>query len=369
MRAAAVFALCVATVFSGLLAVPALSQKGGEEETGPYTVVENWLQPFARPGYVQGAQSGVFAETPDRIFLLNRGELKLPDKLPSNFNGAWGSIGEATAAKAEIRNCIVVVDGNGRMRESWAHHDRLFAGGRCPHHIRISPYDPARHVWVVDDRRQQIFKFSNDGSRLVMALGEAGVAGSDDKHFDLPTDIAWLPDGTFFVSDGYRNSRVVKFDKDGRYLMAWGEKGRGRGQFNLPHAIETDKNRRVYVADRSNERIQIFDEHGKYLDEWPNIRHANYIMITADQHLWAADGVTDKFLQYDLNGKLLSSWGTHGIFPGAVWGVHQFSVDSEGNLYAAEAWGGRTQKFRPAPGADRSKLIGAPIPLMPKARE
>src|SRR6185295_9134202 len=153
----------------------------------------------------------------------NRGELKLPDTLPPNFNGAWGSIGEATGAKAEIRNCIVVVDGNGRMRESWAQHDRLFAGGRCPHHIRISPYDPARHVWVVDDRRQQIFKFSNDGSRVVMTLGEAGVAGADDKHFDLPTDIAWLPDGTFFVSDGYRNSRVVKFDHDGRYLMAWGE--------------------------------------------------------------------------------------------------------------------------------------------------
>jgi hypothetical protein len=87
-------------------------------------------------------------------------------------------------------------------------------------------------------------------------------------------------------------------------------------------------------------------------------------MVTADQHLWVADGVTNKFLQYDLNGRLLSSWGTWGSFPGAFWGVHQFSVDSAGNLYAAETFGGRTQKFRPKPGADPSKLIGAPVRLM-----
>lgn len=117
------------------------------------------------------------------------------------------------------------------------------------------------------------------------------------RRKQVPTDIAWLPDGTFFVSDGYGNSRVAKFDKNGKFLMTWREKGKRPGQFNLPHAIETDRNRRVYVADRSNERIQIFDENGKYLDEWPNIRHANYIMITADQRLWVADGVTDKFLQ------------------------------------------------------------------------
>ena len=87
-------------------------------------------------------------------------------------------------------------------------------------------------------------------------------------------------------------------------------------------------------------------------------------MITSDDRLWVADGITNKFFQYDLNGRLLSSWGTWGSFPGAFWGVHQFSVDSAGNLYAAETFGGRTLKFRPKPGADRSKLIGAPPPLM-----
>ncbi len=360
--------LALAAVFGiGLLSAPALlQQKGGEEETGPYDVAANWPQPFARQGYIQGSQGGVFAESPDRIFLLNRGELKLPDKLPAAFNGSWGSTGQqATLATPELRNCIVVVDANGKMLESWTQWDRLFQGGRGPHHVKISPYDPERHVWVIDDNRQQVFKFTNDGSKLMMTLGEAGVAGNDDKHFGRPTDIAWLPDGAFFVSDGYVNTRVVKFDKNGKFLLTWGTKGNGPGQFDLPHSIDVDRNRRVYVADRSNGRIQIFDENGKYLDRWQNIRQPYHIMISADQHLWVADGITNKFLKYDLHGKLLYSWGTYGIFPGAFWGVHQFSVDSAGNLYAAETFGGRTQKFRPKPGADPSKTIGSPVPLMP----
>ena len=352
-----------------MISLPALAQpKGGEEETGPYEVVAKWPQPFARPGYIQGSQGGVFAETPNRIFIVNRGELKLPEKLPNNFNGAWGSTGQqATIPTPEMRNCILVVDANGKLLESWTQHDHVFQGGRGPHKVKISPYDPQRHVWVVDDMRQQIFKFTNDGKELVMTLGEAGVTGNDEKHFGRPTDIAWLPDGTFFISDGYTNTRVVKFDKNGKFLMTWGTKGKDPGQFDLPHSIDIDKNRRVYVADRSNSRIQVFDENGKYLDQWPNIRQPYHIMMSADQHLWIVDGVTNKFLKYDLNGKLLYSWGTYGAFPGAFWGVHQFSVDSDGNLYAAETFGGRTQKYRPVPGSDRSKLVGAPLPLMPKA--
>jgi len=361
-------ALAVVAVFSvGVLSSTAPLQKGGEEETGPYTVVDKWIQPFAKPGYIQGSQGGVFAESPNRIFVLNRGELKLPEKLPESFNGSWGSLGQqATQATPELRNNILVVDASGKVVESWTQWDKLFQGGRGPHHVKISPYDPERHVWVVDDNRHQVFEFTNDGAQLVRTLGEAGVPGNDDKHFARPTDIAWLPDGTFFISDGYINTRVVKFDRNGKYLMTWGTPGTGPGQFNLPHAIEIDKNRRVYVADRANSRIQIFDENGKFLDQWPNIRRPIHMLITADQRLWVADLDTNKMLQYDLNGKLLSSWGTYGTFPGAFWGIHQFSADSEGNLYVAETFGGRTQKFRPRPGAPRAQLIGAPVPLMSK---
>ena len=338
------------------------SGKGGEEETGPYEVVEGWPQPLGHAGWTWGSQGGVFAETPNRIYIANRGELPIPEKAPEGYTGGYGAFGQpATSGKPRLENCILVVDANGKLLENWTQWDHLFAGGRGPHHVKINPYDPEKHVWVVDDMVQQVFEFTHDGKQLVLTLGERLVRGEDDKHFGRPTDIAWLPDGTFFISDGYVNTRVVKFDKNGKFLMTWGKKGKGPGEFDLPHSIDIDAQRHVYVADRSNSRIQIFDENGKYLNEWDNIRSPYHIMITADQHLWVADGVTNKFLEYDLNGKLLYSWGTYGSFPGAFWGVHQFSVDSEGNLYEAETFGGRTQKFRPKAGADRAKLIGQPV--------
>ena len=220
---------------------------------------------------------------------------------------------------------------------------------------------------MIDDERQQVFKFTNNGKKLVMTLGVAGVKGEDETHFGRPTDIAWLPDGTFFISDGYVNTRVVKFDKNGKFLKTWGTPGKGPGQLRLPHAIDIDKQRRVYVADRSNSRVQIFDEEGKFLDEWPDIRSPYHIMITEDQHLIVSDGVTNKFLKYDLKGHLINGWGSYGAFPGGFWSVHQFSVDDEGNLYAAETFGGRTQKFTPKKGADPMLLIGPQTKLMPMA--
>jgi peptidylamidoglycolate lyase len=145
-------------------------------------------------------------------------------------------------------------------------------------------------------------------------MGEPGVPGNDEKHFARPTDIAWLPDGTFFVTDGYMNTRVIKFDRNAKFLMTWGTKGEGPGQFNLPHSVDIDRNRRVYVADRANSRIQVFDEDGKYLDQWPNIRQPFHIMITTDQHLWASDGGTNKMLEYDLDGKLCIPGAPTGPF-------------------------------------------------------
>jgi DNA-binding beta-propeller fold protein YncE len=367
--------LCVGLI-DGSLSSVAQAQKtqsasqtrvGGEDETGPYEVANGWPRPLGHPGWTWGSQGGVFAETPNRIYIANRGELPIPEKAPEGYTGGYGAFGQpATQGKPRMQHCILVVDGNGKLLEDWTQWDHLFEGGRGPHHIKINPYDQEKHVWVVDDMVQQVFEFTHDGKQLVLTLGERLKQGEDDKHFGRPTDIAWLPDGTFFVSDGYVNTRVVKFDKNGKYLMAWGTKGKGPGQFDLPHSVDIDAQRRVYVADRSNSRIQIFDENGKYLSEWDNIRQPYHIMITnggaADgrQYLWVADGVTNKFLKYDLSGHLLYSWGTYGSFPGAFWGVHQFSIDPAGNLYAAETFGGRTQKFMPKPGAEPAQLIGQP---------
>src|SRR5688572_20866763 len=359
--------LVIGILFSVSMLAQQYSQKGGEDETGEYIPVEGWPAPFARPGYIQGVQTGIFAESPNRIFIMNRGELKLPEKLPPGFNGSWGSLlQQANTPPLEPRNFILIYDGSGKLIESWTQHDQLFPidkGSRGPHKVKISPYDPERHVWIIDDGGHQILKFTNDGKKLVLKLGETGVPGNDEKHFARPTDIAWLPDGTFFISDGYINTRVVKFDKSGKFVKAWGSKGNGAGQFNLVHGIDIDRNRRIYVADRGNSRIQIFDEEGKFLDMWPNIRSPYHIMITADQFAWVLDGTTNRFFKSDLNGKLLYAWGVYGYFPGGLWGPHQFSVDTVGNVYVAESWSGRSQKLKPKPSADKSKLISAPLQL------
>ena len=164
---------------------------------------------------------------------------------------------------------------------------------------RSIPYDPERHVWLVDDGAHSIYKFTNDGKKLVMTLGEFKVPGDDERHFGRPTEIAWLPDGTFFVSDGYTNTRVVKFDRNGKFLMTWGMKGNEPietrpGYMNTVHAIAIDAKRRVYVSDRANSRVQVFDENGKFLDVWPGIRRPYSFLMSADQHLWIADGNTQK---------------------------------------------------------------------------
>jgi DNA-binding beta-propeller fold protein YncE len=347
-------------------------KKGGEDVSGPYEVHENWPSPLGDPGYTWGSVGGVFAESADRIYVLMRGQLRLPSKAPADYTGAYGAFDvpagafgiPATNVTPRLTKCLFVVDGQGKIIETWTQLDHYFKGGRGPHKIKINPYDPERHIWVVDDQRQQIFKFTHDGRRLVMSLGEAGVPGTDNAHFNGPTELAWLPDGTFFVTDGYVNSRVVKFDPAGKFIKTWGTKGTGPGQFNLPHSIDIDRQRRLYVADRDNSRVQIFDEEGRYLDEWPDIRSPFHLVVSPDQHVWVSDGVTNKFLQYSPEGHLLSSWGTCGSAPGSFWGVHQFSVDPAGNLYVAEAFGGRAQKFVARKGVDASLLI----PAMQNAR-
>ena len=364
----------------GVAAGPSLvilqgQEKGGDDYTGPYNVVPKWPLPsrLAKPGRIFGSTSGIWAETPNRVYVSVRGEIVLPEtvngrKVPPNFTGAFGALGmQATSQVPDMRNCILILDASGNIVEAWTQWDQLFQDGRGPHQIVMSPYDPERAVWVVDDMRHQVFKFTNDGKKLLLTLGESGIFGDNDDptHFRRPTDVAFLPDGSFFVSDGYGNTRVLKFDKNGKFLKMWGTKGTGPGQFDTPHAIATDRNGRVYVADRSNDRIQIFDAEGKFLDQWPNIRNPYTIRVSEDGFLWVSSGVLNEFLKYDLNGKLLYHWGTYGTAPGEMWSVHEFSGDSDGNLYVAEVFGGRAQKFTPKPGADPAKIFRQQR-LMPK---
>jgi DNA-binding beta-propeller fold protein YncE len=223
----------------------------------------------------------------------------------------------------------------------------------------MNPYDPERHLWLVDDGANTIYEFSNDGKKLLRTLGEFKVAGWDKTHFSGPTGISFASNGDMFITDGYGNSRVVKYSKDGKYLMEWGEPGRKPGEFAAPHGIAIDARGRLYIVDRANSRVQVFDANGKFLDQWPNIPKPCGLGISQDQQsVWVADCYTQKILKYDLNGKLLYSWGSFGAFPGGFWCIHQIATDSDGNLYTADVYSGRPQKFRPKKGADPSKLIG-----------
>jgi hypothetical protein len=375
---------------------PPEDNKSDEQVTGPYEVVENWPKPLTSlPGHEKwtwGAVEGIFAQNPNRVFILERGELPalarpkntpIPEFGPSlsypvshapfrNASvGPMASAGDADSLGKpgfdyRWEHILVVLDSHGNIIEDWSQWNSML---KRPHSIFINPYDPEKHVWVVDDAGCAIYEFTNDGKKLVLTLGTPGEPGADEKHFNGPTFLAWLPDSTLFVADGYRNSRVAKFDKNGNFLMAWGQKGEPPNEqrpsyFNTVHGIAVDPvARRVYVNDRTNRRIQVFDENGKFLDQWYLGRKASVycIYMTADQHLWLADSINWKMLKYDLNGRMMSSWGTQGDWPGALWGVHQFNVDQEGNLYVAEVDNGRVQRFRPRHNADPAQLVGQPV--------
>ena len=389
----------VEVVAQGITAIP--GQKGGQDMFGPYEVVPDWPQDVSElPGnedWTWGAGQSVFAESPDRVFLLHRGELpniERPDaavyadvgpalsfpvaqlpfrnasvgirsSLPGALDGDDTDRGES-GVDHRWRHCLVVVNREGEIIETWTQWDSLF---RRPHYVTINPYDPDKHVWVVDDYRHAIFKFTNDGSELVQTLGTPNESGNDESHFFRPTFMAFLDD-SFFVADGYANTRVVKFDSDGNYLMTWGEAGNAPnetrpGYMNNVHGVAVDvQTRRVFVNDRANNRVQVFTEDGEYLDEWsfgPEPTDIHLFYIGADNVLWAADRATTKILGYDLEGNLLYSWGVFGDFPGGQWGTHGLSVDQEGNFYIAEVGNGRVQKFAPRPGARPETMVGQPV--------
>jgi streptogramin lyase len=342
------------------------------QNVGPnaYDVAPDWSLPYPTAGYTWGSVPGIFVESDDRIFISSRGEIKLPSPLPDQFRLFWGTVRSALNAREnEVRNCLRIVDSNGKTVEIWPQWDRLFKGTNGPHKITISPYDPERRVWVVGETKHVIYVFSNDGRQLLQTIGEEGVTANDERHLGRPQDLDFLPDGSVLVADGLTNSRIVKLDRNGKYVMSWGTRGTADGQFNAVHGVAVDRNRRVYVADRQNKRVQVFDEHGKHLATWPNIRFPNHVFVSdATQDIWVADNMTAEVLKFDVNGNRLYSWHATGAIPGGFGELHQFSVDSKGNVYTADNVLGRPQKLIPKPGANPAHLIGASRALMPKPR-
>jgi DNA-binding beta-propeller fold protein YncE len=397
-------------------AVP--SAVGNMELYGPYDIVEDWPKDLSTlPGnekWTWGSGEGIFAESPDRVYILQRGELPVLPQAGGRGNNPYAKVNEmlrtiapgaalplmglvrnATGASPPgtldgpdgkalnydtdgsgkngvdflWENCLVVADRNGNIIERWTQWDKMF---RRPHSVYVSPYDATKAVWVVDDYRHAIFKFTNDGKTLLQTIGTPNEHASDDKHFYRPTFMAFQPDGSFYVADGYANTRVVKFDKDGKYLTAWGEKGNGTGEapetrpnyFNNVHGVAIDPGtREVYVNDRGNRRIQIFDEDGAFKRMWSIEAPANihFLHIGQDRQLTVFNNATQHLAKFDLEGHLITQWGGLGAYPGALWGPHGISVDMEGNLYLASVSYAQPQKFRPRPGANPNFLVGKPV--------
>jgi hypothetical protein len=370
----ALFTLASGPAALAALAPAALAQVRQAEIKGPvgpspYEVVRGWHKPFSRPGFTFGGNSGVFAESPDRIFIAQRGEYRLPDPVPPEFAGFAGSIGVNVLSATEGRvwqNCLYTLDRNGNVRELWTQWDHLFEGssGPGPHRVRISPYDPARRVWVVNETFHQIYVFSNDGSRLLMTLGEKNVPGTDGTHFGRPQDVAFLPDGRILVADGLDNHRVMILDGNARYLGEVGGRGEAPGQFNGVHAIGIGPNGLVFALDRSGGRINVFRTTSdpttlQHVDTWGGFSLPLDIIVNG-RALWITDLNPLRFVKLDFQGNHLYTWLVPRELPDGYLEVHTFSVDSEGNLYGGDNQYGRTQKFVPKPGADPELLIGPP---------
>jgi hypothetical protein len=335
----------------------------------PYDVVRGWHKPFAEPGFAFGGNSGVFAESPDRIFIAQRGEFRLPDPIPPAFAGFAGSIGMNVLTLADRRvwkNCLYTLDRNGKVKELWTQWDYLCEGssGPGPHRLRISPYDRDRRVWLVNETFHQIYVFSNDGKRLLKTLGEKNVPGADATHFARPQDVAFLPDGRILIADGLDNHRVMIFDRDINYLGEFGGSGKGPGQFSGVHAVAVGPEGRIFALDRSGGRVNVFKttpdpKKMEFVDAWPGFSLPLDLIVNDD-----GVGMTDlkplRFVKLNFKGERQYTWLVPPDLPDGYLEVHTFSVDSAGNLYGGDNQYGRTQKFVPKKGADPKLLIRAP---------
>lgn len=293
-------------------------------------VVPNW--PSLPKEHVLGLCAGIGVDSRNRVFVFHRCGRPWSTPFPTE------PIRQPT---------VTIIDGpSGKLLGSWG--AGIFV---MPHGLTVDADD---NLWLTDVALHQVFKFTAEGKRL-LALGEAGRPGADQAHFNLPTDVAVLPDRSFYVSDGYKNTRVVKFTAEGKYDFEWGGKGSAPGQFNLPHGIAADSHGRVLVCDRSNSRLQVFDARGKFLDQWkgPQIGRPYGVSVDSNDHVFLVDGgdpsipkeQRGKAVELDSSGHVIDTFGSPGAGPGQFQMGHDIAVGPDGAVYVAEGAGARVQKF------------------------
>ena len=288
-----------------------------------------------------GAQS-TFQAVPELPYRVVTGFFKFPaDVVP----------GEAAAVAVNSKGHIYLFQ---RTKPMLAEYDgagnfvRSIAEGvfQHPHGLRIDRDD---NLWTTDDGNNLVLKLSPLGA-VLMVLGKINLGAEANWLFNKPADVAFAKNGDIYVADGYGNSRVVKFDRDGNFLKAWGKYGTSAGEFNLPHTVAVDQQDCVYVGDRENQRIQIFDSDGSFIKQWTGIGYPYGLVITADQHVWVADGGYDRIVELDQNGKILGAFGEPGHKPGQMAWAHFLAIGPDQTIYVADVLNWRFQVFsRTAP--------------------
>jgi peptidylamidoglycolate lyase len=316
-------------VFEFLL-VLVLSASVFGESIMHYQVIHGW--PQLPENSILDEVSAVAVDSKDNVFVLQRGGRKWPDN------------GVLDTTPIEVPTIYVFDGHSGSFIKKWG--EKVFA---MPHGMTI---DNNNNIWITDVALHQVFKFSSDG-KLLLTLGVRAVSGDDSSHFNRPTDIAVAKDSSFYVSDGYGNSRVLKFSADGKFLFQWGTKGKGPGEFDLPHAIALDGDGRIYVADRQNARIQVFDDKGKYIAEWkgPPFVNPQDIKVSTDGTAFVVDTGNEDLpdrsgvLVMRSDGSLIERFGRYGNYDGQFLSVHWIAVANNGDVYVADFTGRRVQKF------------------------
>jgi peptidylamidoglycolate lyase len=298
-----------------------------------YEEVRDW--PRLPPSVQLGEAAGVAVDVNGHVFVFHR-----PGR------------GFDTAATTKLTEAAVLeIDADtGRLIQSWGANTFL-----VPHGITI---DQANNVFLTDVGLQQVFKFTHDGKPL-LALGEPRVGAWDARHFNQPTDIQIRPDGTFYVSDGYVNSRVALFDQHGTWLREWGKKGSGPGEFSNPHGLtfvpgSTD----VLVADRENSRLQLFDRAGAFRKQWAGAKDAQTtgrvfcVAADADGNYYVGirradyDPPHTGVLKLDRDWNIVASIGFGRPGDPVFNAVHDIAVGKDGSIYVAETRTKRVVKLR-----------------------
>ncbi len=302
--------------FAQIITIAALAVRiAGAQPELPYDPVKNW---GAFPAdHVQGAAMAVAVDTDDNVWLYSRSSHPVMQFTP-----------------------------NGRLLRAWSEDPKFSNHQGAAHGMAIGP---DAGVWLVDREVHTIYKFSPGGRALLTIGSFAAQQGTNDSPYAFfrPAGIAFDSRGNAYVADGYKNTRVAKYGPTGDYIKHWGGSGDAPGQFNLVHGVTLDDQDRVYVADRGNKRIQVFDSDGKFLNAWSDGTGTpwNVAFDAREKVIWICDGDLGRVQKLSLDGKLLGRFGSDGQAAGQLHQVHSIAVDSTGAIYAAETVNQRLQKF------------------------